>query len=262
MKRRDLAQNAALLRLAEKPLRPSFWRRSVVGLLGDHFTPILISLLTAGLVCVALWLLTPQALHAWNGSIGFLLNWLQVPAHAVAAPCEITWGVCVSAPAIGMDAIAPQPSDYAIHAGIGIGGLLLSLCLRRPLRTVIRLAALLHLFCTLVSAALPGTFPYTMETYSGSLSVLTIMLILAVPWMQAAMHFIVESSHERRLIAMALALAYLIAALPFKLVAHALAIHLLSPLAMPTLFVLFGPTLDILALCALYAWALSWREAN
>ncbi|KAF7597854.1 MAG: hypothetical protein CGU28_16365 [Candidatus Dactylopiibacterium carminicum] len=149
--------------------------------------------------------------------------------------------------------------DYLAHLATAVLVWLTAGFLPIPWRALLRALALLHAACLGISALMP-IFPYAVDDHTRALSALTLLMLTALPLVMAAMHYIIERSHERRLLATLMIAAWLVFSLPLKLLAHALLIQTLSPLIMPLLFIAGGPALDILVVTALYAWAVSWRH--
>lgn len=219
---------------------------------------LLASLMAAALSLLTLWLL-PALLRFWDASLLQLLSWLPL-SEAMPGRMSLQlplWGE-FEAPAVQL--WLPTP-DY--HAWLGnLGGatllFLLAGLLRPALRSVLRALAGFHLATLLIQAISTPVTEVAQHTHH--LAALSIGLLLSLPLVMAATHYIVERSHERRLLASAMIAAYLSLSLPLKLLAHVALLQLLSPLAMPTLFLVFGPAFDILCVNALYAWAISWRH--
>jgi len=222
-----------------------------------------VALLIAGGLSIVLWQMLPLLYRFWNHSLTTLLGSLPLGnAQLVSANViKPEWGA-LEITAIRLPLDPPNLAILGIHLG---GATLLYLCagkLRAPFRNPLRLLAVFHVLCVLGSLALPEGKTYSIEEHTRSLSVFTQGLLLLLPAVMATTHFIVERSNERRILATVLIATYLIVTLPVKLVAHALLIQTASGLAMPTLFLVFGPAFDIFVVTALYAWAVTWRHGQ
>lgn len=219
-----------------------------------------LALLSCVILTLTLYLLLPWCFRFWEFSLTRLLTALTLDEARVLGQ-NLFWPgwQSLETPAIQLGLASP-----GYHAWLGnLGGALLLYLLagllRPATRSALRALAVFHLLAVL-GQGLSGAFPYDLAEHTRSLSVFSIGLLLCLPAIMAATHYIVERSHERRILATLLIAAWLILSLPLKLLAHTALLQLASPLAMPTLFLVFGPALDILLVSALYAWAVSWRH--
>lgn len=154
---------------------------------------------------------------------------------------------------------APNHHDWLINLGGATVTFLLAGLAPALLRVPLRLLSVLHVFCVVLGGL--GTQVATdIAPHAKSLATLTLCLILLMPLLLALTHSIIEPRAPHRAWVCALCSGYLAFSLPFKLIGHMVLLDLLGPLAMPTLFLLFGPALDLLAVVAIYAWALSWQQ--
>lgn len=211
---------------------------------GCFFVTLALTLVMAGLM--------PAFSLYWNFTIGKLLDWLNLEVtlnhvHGLLPSLETS--------------VPLAAGDYLPHIGISLGLMLLArLFLRAPFRSLIIGVGGLHLLNTLLGLAFPSVFPYSLGEHTGALSIFTTGLILALPFFMLITHAIIERSLERRIFATLLLCVYFILSLPVKLVAHTALILSLGKLAMPSLFLLLGPVLDILLLTTLYAFVVTWRH--
>lgn len=220
---------------------------------------LLSALMAAGLM-LGLYLILPWCFRFWEFALTQLLTWLPLDEARLNTLNLVlpAWRE-LETPAIKQ--WLPLPDYHAWLGNLGGAAVLYMLAglLRPTLRSALRALAIFHALAVLAQG-LSSTFPYDVEEHTRSLSVLSIGLLLCLPLIMAATHYIVERSHERRALATLMIAAWLILSLPLKLLAHVALLKLLSPLAMPTLFLVFGPALDILVVSALYAWAVTWRH--
>lgn len=214
----------------------------------------------AASLSLALYLALPLCYRFWTFSLNELIAVLPLEAARLTTLNLVfpAWQD-LETPAIKLWLATPDYHDWLGNIGGAILLYLLAGLLRPTLRAALRALAVFHLFGVLAQG-LASQSPYDMEEHTRSLSVFTIGLLLCLPVVMAATHYIVERNHERRAIATILIAAWLILSLPPKLLAHAALLNLISPLAMPTLFMVFGPALDIMIVSALYAWVVTWRH--
>lgn len=240
----------------------SFYQRHQ-HLLHGRLAQFLGALLIAGSLSALLWFLLPLIQRFWHHSLGQLITSLALEdARLITSPLIVPLWSNLEAAAISLPLTPPDLADLGSHlTGAGLLYLLAGY-LRAPFRSPLRLLAVFHGAGVLLSLALPDSPAYSVADHTRALSVFTQGLLLLLPAVMACTHYIVERSNERRILATLLIATYLIAALPIKLLAHALLIQAASNLAMPTLFLVFGPAFDILAVTALYAWAVTWRHGT
>lgn len=156
----------------------------------------------------------------------------------------------------------PAPADWLANLILMTGAYAASLRLPPqglPLAYLLRLIVALHGVSLAYFAVAAERFPYGVGDHTGSLYRFTVVLVALLPVMLAGTFYVIERSWPRRLAATLLMVGYFALTLPFKLLAHAALIDILSPLAMPVLYLVFGPPLDILLLVALYSWSITWE---
>lgn len=208
---------------------------------------------------LATWLLQPAMQTFWTFALGQMGAWLgaESPGVSLVPVFQNQWGSLL-VPSLHKGFAAPEHRDWLINLG-GAGVVFLLAGLLPVLsRLPLRVLSVFHAFCVLLAGL--GTQTATdIDSHATDLATLTLGLILLMPVLLALAHSIIETRLLRRVWVCTLASGYLALSLPFKLIAHMLVLKLLGPLAMPTLFLLFGPALDLLAVVAIYAWAVSWR---
>ncbi|MBS1208959.1 MAG: putative rane protein [Proteobacteria bacterium] len=232
-------------------------------LLQGRIAQFVLALVIAGGLSFLFWRILPLLYRFWDHSLTALLGALPL-ADAQLVTINITipaWSDLETA-AIGLPLAPPDLAMLSIHLGAAACLYLCAGKLHAPFRSPLRLLAVFHALCVLGSFALPEGGLYSIEEHTRSLSIFSQGLLLFLPAVMALTHFIVERSNERRILATVLIAAYLIVTLPVKLAAHALLIQTASSLAMPTLFLVFGPAFDIFVVTALYAWAVTWRHGQ
>lgn len=234
---------------------PSLLQRFAASRFGQALIALLMA---AGLTWLSFRLL-PALLRFWDAALLHLLSWLPL-SDAMAGRMSLElplWGE-FETPAIQLWLAAADSQAWFGNLGGAALLFLLARLLRPALRSVVRALAGFHIATLLLQAASP--LDYDVAQHTHHLAVISIGLLLSLPLVMAATHYIVERSHERRLLATLMIAAFLVLSLPLKLLAHAALLQFMSPLAMPTLFLVFGPAFDILCVSALYAWAITWRH--
>lgn len=257
------ADEPTLQVIATAPVKRTgpWWRLRI--LLHGRSAKLIFALLMAAALSALLFGMRDLIFSYWLGALEWSLRWLRHDGMQLTNLNLLLPQLSeLQSPAIRLHVDRPESIDYIAHLlGALLVYLLAAMLLRSPWRGALRGLALLHAACTAISASLQ-IFPYEVDDHTRALSVFTLFMLAALPLVMAATHAIVERSHERRALATLLIAAWLIASLPFKLIAHALLIQTLSPLAMPLLFIAGGPAFDILVVTALYAWAVSWRHGS
>ncbi len=245
--------------MSGKPEKPASQRR-LRDLARLHWQILVESaLLTVALLLFGL-MTVPAVLGFWDGSLAALAGLLERPGLSIASmPLLSYWLPELLLPVAEYPMPAPDHHDWLINIGGSVMLFLLAGLLPATRRTLLRGLCILHLPCVLpvvLGVSPAGSF----TSHCAALGVMTLLAIVALPLFLALTHFAVETVLARRLAAWLVTYGYLVAAQPFKLLGHMLILDLLGPLAMPTLFLLFGPALDVLAITAITAWAMSWRR--
>ena len=160
---------------------------------------------------------------------------------------------------IAQNVSVPDWFSLGVHWVITLGILAGSLQIRsKPVRSALQLVCVIHAIGLMVVTAQGNHFPYTPVEHTGVIFDCGLIWLFATPWLLAAGFYLVERSWRNRLLASALILGFQLIALPLKLTLHALLIALLSPAAIPTLFIALGPILDVILFGALNAWVMAW----
>lgn len=240
---------------------PRTWRQSTQNLRQSRRLRPVFALLTAAALSALLWQCLPLIQHFWQLSLQtFLPALLPDGAHISREAFSAALPGTLSLPIIDMPLNAPSLSQLGLL--LTITALLFLACgrLSRPFRGAFRCLLSGHGLFVLAAYALAPAPLYTLAEHTRHLSRFSLGLLLLTPLIMAAIHSIIERSVERRLLASTLIALWLIIALPFKLLVHALLIHVSNGLLMPSLFLIAGPALDVFIFSALYVWALSWPE--
>ena len=220
----------------------------------------LIALAMTVTLSALIWWCLPVIEEFWQTLLDHLIPALNISDIGVTAqPVQPAWahlhGLAVTAPLQ-----APRMDLLGLHVLGALSLALFATWLRPPFRNCLRLLAALHLALALACVSLPGGAPYSVEEHTRYLSLSTEALLLALPTVMAFTHYIIEYNQERRILGTLLIALYLILTLPLKLTIHAILIKTGSGLAEPTLFLVFGPALDIFMVTAIYAWVVTWRH--
>lgn len=220
----------------------------------DNSQQIVHCLIVTTALTIAIYALLPAIARFWTQCITLLIEWLQLnlslPSHSGRIPA-------ITAP----PPFPLQKGDYGWHIATTFTLVIAArLILRPPFRSLIMLIGVFHLLSVTIISAIPSAYPYSIFDHTRWIATFTTALIVALPLIMAFTHAIIERNHERRVFGILLIWAYLIVSMPIKLVAHALLIQSLTHLITPTLFVIFGPALDICLLTAIYAYIVTWRH--
>ncbi|HUN94440.1 MAG TPA: hypothetical protein VMU33_20475 [Burkholderiaceae bacterium] len=219
------------------------------------------------LVLAPLWIAAyvlayPVLIDWWQQSTEFWVTQLGLPGTVVRVPLD---AVFVQFDRIGID-LVPAPITlriWLIHAGVTLVAFLWTFRMSErslPLAYLIRIVCALHTASLLFFLFFEKAFPYVVLDHTRDFFGFTLFFHMIVPLMLTASYYVMEGSWRLQTAATAVVLAYYLVAVPFQLVAHAALIWLLSPLAMPMLYLLFGPMMNVLTFVALYAWVVTWGD--
>ncbi|MEN3109685.1 hypothetical protein ACFONG_13930 [Uliginosibacterium paludis] len=219
------------------------------------------SLLMASLLLLA-GMLVPGILMLWSEALARLTSLAGIQHVSVMQmPLLIPGLPPLQVPIIEHPLGMMENRDWLTNLGGASLVFLLAGLLPASRRTLIRTLCVLHgLFVIMAGVAAADADAFA--RHSAALGVLTLCLIAALPVFLCLTHSIIEPVFSRRLLTWFAASSYLVLAHPVKLVGHLLATDLMGPLALPTLFLAFGPALDLLALIALHSWVASWRRSS
>jgi hypothetical protein len=128
----------------------------------------------------------------------------------------------------------------------------------RPLALWMRCAALLHGAAIAYFFIWPASFAHAVADHVFSVLRLGWWLLLLTPWLHLAIYYLFPFALWQRVALTGLSLLYLLLATPLQAASHAALLHVLGPVTMPLLHLLLGVVWPVMALVALYAWAMSW----
>ncbi|HEX5127974.1 MAG TPA: hypothetical protein VFW00_14605 [Rhodocyclaceae bacterium] len=221
--------------------------------------------LSALLLAALMTALVAQSLNwlpdMWAAVVRFWLPRLGVGAEPLLGAHTLYANWIVRQLAIHVPISAPTSTNMLAHALATAALFLMSLAL---VRKHVAIAHLLRVFCVVHVIGLTvfafGGGNTSVAAHTLGLYDFNIALMLLTPSILAVGFYLYEGSLSRRIAGSLLILAYLAIALPFKLVMHVWLIKLLTPLAMPTLYLLFGPAFDIFLLVCIYAYVVAWQR--
>jgi hypothetical protein len=206
----------------------------------------------------------PVLIDWWDRSTHFWVDALGLPATVVRVPLD---AIFVTFDRIGID-LVPQAITlrvWLIHAGVALFAFLWTFRMSErslPLAYLIRIICTLHALSLTFFLFFESAFPYVVLDHTRDFFGFTLFFHLIVPIILTASYYVLEASWRLQTAATAVIFTYYLVAVPFQLVAHAALIYLLSPLAMPVLYLLFGPMMNVLAFVALYAWVVTWGDPD
>jgi hypothetical protein len=215
-----------------------------------------------GVLLLLVWMIIPGILVLWSGVLAQLTVTAGLPASALGQMPILVPGLpALQLPVIEFRPGTPDHHDWLINIGGAAVAFLLAGLLPSMQRTLIRALCVLHIVLVTLSGL------GTQETdafirHAAALDVLTLCVIVALPVFLTMTHSVVEPALSRRLLVWLTCSSYLVLAHPVKLIGHLIVLDLLGPFALPTLFLAFGPVLDLLAVSALLAWAASWPRST
>lgn len=105
-----------------------------------------------------------------------------------------------------------------------------------------------------------GLFPYGASAYLGSMLECSFSLILATPWLLAAVYNIFPFHTARKIALSGLTIGVMLMAVPIQYAFQTWILHTGSMLWMPILYFLGGMPFSVLALICLYSWAMTWQS--
>lgn len=227
-------------------------RRKVRGRLRSQTQRRLGLVLSLILLYALLFLLQPALNRLTVGSSNVWLSGLALDARASLQGVKLA-GWTLSLPVIQPTASAETTSNLLLHA-LAVAGLLLltrRLHHRRPSAAWAMGCVLAIHGVSVIAMAAGAGHGFDLASHTLALSACMQLLLLCTPLVLVGGFFVLEPAWSRRLLASALLLSYLMMAGAFKLVGHAWLADLGGPVMLPTLFILFGPAFDVVALAGI-----------
>ena len=164
---------------------------------------------------------------------------------------------------LDMDAGAPSPGQWWTCAALTFSAAMISL--RLPAR-LLPIAYVLRVHAIVVAASLvyfnlmPNSFTYSLSDHIAMLLLMVFVLAMLIPWVFAATYNILGFSFSQKFCLSVLGMGFLVLFAPLQAFSHALILHYGSLLYQPMLFLLMGMFPPMMAMVALYSWAMTWRR--
>ena len=214
------------------------------------------------LLNAALWKWHPQLLALWQEMLQAAARFAGV-ASGVSDRDVSIGQLHLLVPTLELTASAPSATQGWMAAGVAaaVGAGAFALPQRfLPLAYAARLFAVLMGLTLLQFLLMPESFPHRLSGHVSTHLVMMLGLIAATPWLFALTYGIMGAGWLRQAALATLALAFLVVAAPLQAAAHAVVLHLGSLVWLPALFLLLGVLPVMMAMVALYAWAMTWGE--
>lgn len=128
-----------------------------------------------------------------------------------------------------------------------------------PFRYLLKAVAFIQLCASFYFLMYPNDFPHMLDNYFFGMLTAGLILISIIPILFAFTYFIFDFTLQQKLFITILTMLYLCLFIPLQYLLHVYIIYEASLLFLPVLFFIFGLPLDILAIIALYSWAISWK---
>ncbi|MEM1095152.1 MAG: hypothetical protein AAGJ10_11170 [Bacteroidota bacterium] len=210
----------------------------------------------------ALWYMAwPFVQASWGWLFATASPWLNLPA-TVGSTTHV-W------PVYGEIALPTlELTGRSVHGGTWTSALGITLFVAwastklperfMPLTYFLRTIVLLEAVSLVYFAVTPETFPYTLSGYIGNMLHTGAALIALVPVIYGFTLFPFDIPWRHKIGLSLLTMGYLAVFIPLQYLTHAVLLYSGSLIFLPTLYMLLGIPLDVLALIALYAWGMSW----
>ena len=161
------------------------------------------------------------------------------------------------------DATLPTPAQWysgmAITLALLFGPALLPGKML-PMAYALRMVGLIQATAQVYFYFWPTSFHYEVGKSFATLTQVSLLIMLIAPWIYALIYNIFDFGFTRKLFLSVLAVSYLIILVPLQyLLASELLLHC-SVLWYPLIYLLGSTLLQLNALVALYAWAMSWQR--
>lgn len=245
------------MRLRPSPLhKRSRWRQALPGWRSTR------AIVLAALACAALLAVRPWLEQAWQR---VLLHWVQALGLPVAAAPRPPGGwLLLATPQLSLAQPAPGSMALALHllaaaAAWWAAGRLPEAT--RPLRTLLRFAALAHALALLAYAVWPAPGGPSVDVHACVLLRQLWGMMLALPLLHALSRGLLPMPLSRRLGLLLLSLAWMALLAPCLAATHVALAVLLGPPVLPLLALLGGAVPVLAGLVALHAWALAAPHA-
>lgn len=225
---------------------------------------LLAILLLPPLFNMATWALREPISKLWFGLVAFWLDKLRMPG-AVTEKLVGSGLWAYALPHIDLPTRAPDAAVWGISFIVTLIALAGSSRLPPeflPAAYFLRLVGFIQVTAMAYFAIRPDAFPYSVPEYLDGAFSTGVALMLMVPWLHALVYHVFSFHPARKILLTALSLVFLAIAVPMLALLHALILDAWTVLMLPVLYLIFGLWLQILALIALYGWAMSWPRSD
>ena len=218
-----------------------------------------ITIIALAVIILAVWyLVINYVIDIWHSILQWWLSALQLDASVAMRSYKLTDFLEIEVPYLMIDAGVPGCTIWVITTIIT--ALIFKLPLTNiPLRYLLKAMAFIQMCALAYFLVYPDGFPHQLNGYHFGMMAAGVVLITLVPVLYAVTYYIYDFKLWQKLSITLVAMFYLCLFVPFQYLLHVYLIHEASLLFLPILFFIFGLPLDILAVIAFYAWAMSWR---
>lgn len=200
--------------------------------------------------------------QVWSDVLLWWLHALELPGHFAPGDARASGWFGLTAPVVAVELPAPDAWQPLRH-----GALLLLLCwcsgwlpdLAKPLAFLLRLGVLVHGAAVAFFMFWSASFAHALGSHVVSGLRQAWYLMLALPWIHLLTYYLFPFAAWQRAALTALSLAWLFVLTPLQYALHAALVHEAGLILLPLLNLLFGVTLPVVGIVALYGWAMGWR---
>lgn len=250
---------AAMLAQAREQVQGALMHRSLRRL---QFGPAMLLEMAAVAVMLtaAVALARPWLLQAWDATILWWAQRLQVPLALAAGGSERVW--MLTDPAASL---VPGPATGVATAAVVIAAFAATWWMSdrlTPLKYLVRTLCVVQLSALLYFMFVPASFPYSVGGHLESMLDSGYYLMLSMPLLLALGYGVLRLPLAQKLLHPLGILLYFAVMLPHKALLHVLVLQHFSVLFMPMLYLCFGLVFDLMVFVALYSWMVSRAPAR
>lgn len=224
----------------------------------------LTEMLCIALACTALWYLAlPAIAELWRSLFAFWIDAMNLNGTIGSKDVDLPLGASVALPQLHLSATAPSDAIWYAMAGLCTATFLGTVRLPDrwlPVSYLLRALVIIQISALVYFRLAPLDFPYTLTSYLDGMLASGLLLVGIVPLLLLLTYYLFDYSILQKLGLTFLAMTFLTIFIPLQYLVHAAIIHAGSLLFMPILFFAFGIPPQILALIALYSWAMTWQQ--
>lgn len=232
-----------------------------------HFTldsRQLAEMLGIALACTALGVLAlPAIAGLWTFLFTFWMDAMDLGGTVSTKEIALPLGASVALPQLHLSATAPNDAVWFTVASLCVATFVGTLRLPDrwlPVSYLLRALVIIQISALVYFRLAPLDFPYTLTSYLDGMLASGLLLVGIVPLLLLLTYYLFDHSILQKLGLTLLAMTFLAIFIPLQYLVHAAIIHAGSLLFMPILFFAFGIPPQILALIALYSWAMTWQQ--